>query len=116
MDERIEKAFAVANYMATLSNQRRILLEEYNQKLVYYTNGASFKITPELINFTKTTLDLGHTEDVAFVDVNNFPVVINNVQEFFDKIVGIYYESTNDYAVQYADLKTKRKISDIVEL
>jgi hypothetical protein len=116
MDERIEKAFAVANYMATLSNQRRILLEEYNQKLVYYTNGASFKITSELINFTKTTLDLGYTEDVAFVDVNNFPVVVNNVQEFFDKIVEIYYESTNDYAVRYADLKIKRKISDIVEL
>ena len=31
MDERIEKAFGVANYMATLSNQRRIILEEFNQ-------------------------------------------------------------------------------------
>ena len=59
MDERIEKAFEVANYMATLSNQRRIVLEEYNQKLVHYINGATFRITPELINLTKTILDLG---------------------------------------------------------
>jgi cystathionine beta-lyase/cystathionine gamma-synthase len=116
MDERIEKAFEVANYMATLSNQRRILLEEYKQKLVHYINGASFNITPELINFTKTVLDLGYTEDVAFVDANNFPVIINDVQEFFDKISLIYFESTNNYAVRYADLKRKRKISDIVEL
>ena len=116
MDERIEKAFAVANYMATLSNQRRILLEEYTQKLVFYINGASFKITPELITFTKIILDLGYTEDVAFVDVNNFPVIINDVQDFFDKISLTYFESTNDYAAKYADLKSKRKISDIVEL
>jgi hypothetical protein len=116
MDERIEKAFAVANYMSTLSNQRRIILEEYNQKLVYYTNGASFKITPELITFTKTVLDLGYNEDVAFVDINNFPVIINDVQEFFDKISLIYFESTNAYAAKYAELKSKRKISDIVEL
>jgi hypothetical protein len=110
MDERIEKAFAVANYMATLSNQRRLLLEEYTQQLVYYANGATFKITPELINFTKTVLDLGYTEDVAFVDVNNLPIIIHDVQSFFDIISLIYFESTNEYAVRYADLKTKRKI------
>jgi hypothetical protein len=116
MDERIEKAFAVANYMATLSNQRRIILEEYNQKLVYYINGASFNITPELINFTKTVLDLGHTEDVAFVDANKFPVIINDVKKFFDDIVSIFFESTNSYAAKFAEIKSKRKIADIVDL
>ena len=116
MDERIEKAFAVANFMATLSNQRRIILEELNQKLVYYTNGATFKITPELINFTKTTLDLGHATDVAFIDSNKFPVIISNVQEFFDNIVEIYFESLNEYAAKFADIKSKRKIEDIVGL
>jgi hypothetical protein len=116
MDERIEKAMAVANYMATLSNQRRIILEEYNQKLVYYLNGATFKISPELINFTKTVIDIGHTEDVAFLDSNNFPVTINNVEKFFDDITTIYFEETNTYAAKYAEIKSKRKISDIVEL
>jgi len=116
MDERIEKAFAVANYMATLSNQRRIILEEYNQKLVYYINGASFNITPELINFTKTVLDLEYTEDVAFVDSNKFPVIINDVRKFFDDIVSIFFESTNDYAAKFAEIKSKRKIADIVDL
>jgi hypothetical protein len=116
MDERIEKAFAVANYMATLSNQRRIVLEEYTQKLIYYINGATFKISPELINFTKTMLDLDYTEDVAFLDSNNFPVIINDVQKFFDDIILIYFESTNEYAAKYAEIKSKRKVSDIVEL
>ena len=116
MDPRIEKAFAVANYMATLSNQRRILLEEYSQKLVYYTNGATFMISPELINFTKILLELGHTAEVAFIDTNNFPVVIVDVQDFFDNIVAAYFGATNEYAARYAELKSKRKVGDIVEL
>jgi hypothetical protein len=116
MDEKIEKAFAVANYMATLSNQRRIILEQYNQSLIYYVNGATFKITPELINFTKTTLDLGYTEDIAFIDANNFPVIIHDVQQFFDIITEIYYQNLNSYAVKFAEINSKRKVSDIVEL
>lgn len=116
MDERIEKAFQVANYMATLSNQRRIILEEFNQRTVHYVNGGTFKITPELISFTKTVLDIGQTEDVAFVDTNEFPVVIENVQEFFDSIVAVYFQAVNEYAAKFADIKSKRKIEDIVSL
>lgn len=116
MDERIEKAFAVANYMATLSNQRRIILEEFNQSLVYYQNGGTFKITTELIVFVKTALDLGHDSDVPFIDINNYPVLINDVQEFYDKIVEIYFQAVNNYSVKFAEIKSKRKIGDIVSL
>ncbi len=116
MDERLEKAFAVANYMSTLSNQRRIILEEFNQKLVYYENGGTFKIDLELINFTKTMLDLGYTHDVPFIDVNSFPVVITDVKQFFDKISLIYITSLNEYSVKFAQIKAKRKIGDMVEL
>jgi hypothetical protein len=116
MDDKIEKAFAAANYMATLSNQRRLILEEYRQQLVFYTNGATFHITPELINFTKTVLDLGYTEDAAFVDANQLPVIIADVQKFFDTITDIYFEELNNYAAKYTALKSKRKVEDIVSL
>ena len=66
--------------------------------------------------FTKTILDLGYTEDVAFVDANKFPVIINDVQKFFDDIVSIFFESTNDYAAKFSEIKSKRKIADIVDL
>lgn len=116
MDERIEKAFSVANYMATLTNQRRIILEEYNQSLLYYINGGTFKITPELINFVKTVIDLGYTSDVPLLDSNNLPIVISDVTDFFNKIVEIHFQTLNDYAVKHADLKSKRKIGDIVQI
>lgn len=116
MDERIEKAFEVANYMATLSNQRRIILEELEQKLTYYINGATFKIDSQLIAFVRSVIDLGHTQDIAFLDSNKFPVVIKNVEVFFEDITSIYFEAINEYSVKYADLSKKRKVEDIVSL
>jgi len=116
MDERLEKAFGVANYMATLSNQRRIILEEFKQKLIHYENGGTFEISPTLINFTKTVLDLSYTHDVPFIDVNGFPIVVPDVQKFFDEILLKYMTALNEYSVKFADLKSKRKLADIVEL
>lgn len=116
MDEKIEKAFAVANYMSTLSNQRRIILEEYTQKLVYYINGATFKVDYNLINFAKNLVDLGHTEDIAFVDANNQPVIITDVQDFLDNIISVYFEAVNEYATKFAEIKRKRKVQDLVDL
>lgn len=116
MDEKLEKAFEVANYMATLSNQRRIILEEFNQKTVFYINGGTFKITPELISFVYLMISTNHTEDVAFIDANNFPVIIDDVQKFYNTIVDIYFKAANEYAAKFAEIKNKRKVEDIVSL
>jgi len=116
MDERIEKAFAVANYMATLSNQRRLILEEFQQKLLYYQNGGTFKVSPELINFVKTAIDLGHVQDIPFLDANGWPVMIDDVPKFFEEIVSTYFEAVNDYSAKFTDIKSKRKIKDLVSL
>ena len=116
MDERLEKAFNAANLMMTLSNQRKIILEEFDQRLVYYKNGGTFKVTPELISFVRITIDLGHTSDIPFIDSNNFPVVIDDVQDFFDQLISIYYQSLNEYSVKFSELKSKRRIKDIVSL
>lgn len=116
MDEKIEKAFDVANYMATLSNQRRVILEEFNQKTVYYINGGTFKITPELISFVRLMIEDGYIEDIAFIDANHFPVIINKVQSFYDDIVNIYFSSANEYAVKFAEIKNKRCVEDIIAL
>ena len=116
MDERIEKAFEVVNYMATLSNQRRLLAEEVDQKLIYYINGSTFKISPSLINFTKLMIDLQRTVDAVFIDDNNNPVVVADVQEFFDSITAQYFEVINNYSFKFSAIKSKRKISDLIDL
>ena len=116
MDEKIQKAFEVVNYMATLSNQRRLLAEEVDQKLIYYINGSTFKITPTLINFAKLMIDLKRTSDTVFIDDNNNPVIVADVQEFFDSITAQYFEVINSYSSKFLAIKSKRKISDLIDL
>ena len=116
MDERIEKAFETANYMATLSNQRRIILEEFNQQLIYYINGAVFKIDSNLITYIKTVLDLGHTTDIVFVDSNSSPVQIQDVQEFFNAVVEQYFLALNTYSNKYTEIKKQRRVQGLIEL
>lgn len=116
MDERLDKAFAIANYRVTLSNQRRIINEEFEQQLVHYHNGGTFKINSLLLTYTKMMLDLGYTHDVPFLDVNHFPVVIPDVKNFFDTILLTYVTALNVYSAKFAELKSKRKIGDMLEL
>jgi hypothetical protein len=116
MDERVEKAFAVANYMATLSNQKRIIKEEFDQKLAFYINGGTFSVTPDLIAFTKSLVDLGHTQEITFIDLNKMPIMISDVQKFLQDIVSVYFEAVNEYSSKHAEIKSKRKLSDIVDL
>jgi hypothetical protein len=115
MDERLEKAFQTANYMASLSNLRRVILEEFNQSLVYYTQGATFTVDQQLISFVKVLIDIGYTESII-LDDNSIPVNITDLQEFFTKILSIYAEATNGYLFKYKELKVKRKVEALVEL
>ena len=116
MDERVQKAFDNANYMATLVSQKNILNEEFLQSLLYYENGGTFTSSKELINFSKTLLDIGYTENVVLVDDNNTPINIENLKIFFDKVVSVYFESANAYYNKHSSLIKQRKIESLIDL
>ncbi len=115
MNESLEKAFQTANFMASLTGQRKLALEEYKQGLIHYQSGASFTITRELINFVKLLLDSEYTQDVVLIDDNDMPVQIKDVQEFYDNILDQYFQSANQYFSKYSALKKQRKVEDLVK-
>jgi hypothetical protein len=116
VDEKVQKAFDNANYMATLVSQKNILNEEFSQNLIHYENGGAFTASKELINFTKTLLDVGYLENVTVIDNNNTPVNIENLKQFFDKIISVYFESVNEFYNKYTALIQHRKIESLVDL
>jgi beta-lactamase class D len=116
MDERIEKAFETANYMATLSNQKRIIKEEFEQALIYYINGSTFQINTALIAYVNTVVKSDQATEVVFIDTNGIPVLIDNIQKFYSDITAQYTKATRTYFEKYSDIRVKRKIKDIVEL
>jgi hypothetical protein len=116
VDERVQKAFDNANYMATLVSQKNILNEELAQSLLYYENGGTFTASKELINFTKTLLDIGYLENVVLVDDNNTPINIEDLKVFFDKIISTYFEAVNEFYNKHNALIKQRKIESLIDL
>ena len=115
MDEQIEKAFQTANYKATLTNQRNVAFEEFQQSLIYYTNGSSFQISLELMSFVKSLIDFGSLNCIL-IDVNQIPVNIENLKSFYNEISAQYFKASNEYFSKYSELKSKRRIQDLISI
>ena len=115
MDERLEKAFQTANFMATLSNLRRVAFEEFQQNLIFYYQGSSFTVDKELICFVKILIDQGITESII-LDDNNIPLKIQDLPNFLVEIQDTYSKATNEYLIRYGEIKSKRSVEGIIDL
>jgi hypothetical protein len=113
MDERLKKALDFSNYMITLSNQKRILLEQYNNDLIYYFNGGQFIVTTQLISFCQSLIQLKQTETIL-VDDNGTPVEVEVLEDFTKNIINVYFSASNRYLTEYNKLKKNRTIEGIV--
>jgi hypothetical protein len=115
MDEHVEKAFQTANYMATLNNQRNVAFEEFQQSLIHYINGSSFQISLELMTFVKSLIDSGNLNCIL-IDINQIPVNIENLKGFYEEISAQYFKASNEYFSKYSELKSKRRIQDLISV
>jgi len=114
MDERLEKALDFSNYMMTLNNQKRILRERFEEGLLYFYSGSQFTITKELINFCKAMAEADQDE-IVLIDDNSNPALIQNVDEFYEKILAQYFEAANAYHADYMSLKKNRSVEKLVD-
>ena len=85
-------------------------MENAYKKRIVITGGAGFIGS----HLAEGLLSSGW--DAVVLDDNNFPALIDNLQEFLEEISNVYNEATREYADKYNDIRVKRKISDIVEL
>lgn len=116
MDDKVQKAYEVANYMTTLANQKSILKQEYKQNLVYFFQGHTFQVSRELITFVKSLIDLGQTTDVVLIDDNELPVTVEDLNIFLENVLNQYFMAVNGYQSKYQQLKLSRKVESLVQL
>lgn len=116
MQEQLKKALEFSNYKQTFAIQRKTLKEKIEAKLTYGFGGGIFKINRELLNFVQVLCDQGRTAGVVLLDVNETPVLVENLEDFRNEIFDRYFTATNEYFEEYQDLKKSRSVEKLLEL
>jgi hypothetical protein len=50
------------------------------------------------------------------LDMNNNPILIQNIANFYDRAYNIYYTALADFGTSYNQLKSQRSVESILEL
>ena len=114
MAAKLQTALEFSNYRQTLNNQKEVLKAKTESLLSYSINGGTFTIDRELITFVKVLIDDKHT-DAILLDIYNHPIAID-LQNFYSEIMSRYFEVTNDYYVEYENIRKARKVSSVLDL
>lgn len=115
MDERLAKALSIANVMITLNGQKRMLKERFLENLIVYKNGSQFNVTTQLLTFVNMLITQGHDTNVVLIDDNSTPVKIENLSEFYEDILDVYFRASNDYQLKYDELKKQRSVERLID-
>lgn len=115
MQEEFKKALDFSNYRQTFSIQRKTLKEKIDAKLTYGINGGIFKIDRSLLNFVEMLIYKDRSENVVILDVNENPILIENLVDFREEIFDRYFTATLEYYEEYQNLKKSRSVETLLE-
>lgn len=112
VDDKLAKALEASNYRLTLNIQRENSKLKLKNHLVYSQNGGLFKITQDFISFIFALSQ--SKESSVILDSNENPILIKNLQTFFEEILSIYQEAMNEYLIEYEKFKKLRNTKTLV--
>jgi hypothetical protein len=114
MSAKLTKALEFANYRVTLNNQQAALRAKTEALLSYSINGGTFTIDRELLTFCKMLLD-NKKKQAVLLDIYKNPVQVE-LKLFYEEILSRYFEVTNEYFVEYENLKKARQVNRVVDI
>ena len=115
MQEQLAKALDFANYQQTFSIQKKILKERSEAKLTYGINGGIFRIDRDLLTFVEILINKGRTDAVVLLDINQNPILIDDLTAFRDQIFDRYFQVTNEYFEHYQNIKKSRSVEKLLD-
>lgn len=116
MDEKLKAALDFSQFRQAFAIQHKILKEKNQAKLTYGHNSGIFKIDRELICFVQMLLDKGRTSSVVLLDINDNPILVENLSTFQEEIMDRYFTATNEYFEEYQKIKKSRSIEKLIDL
>lgn len=114
MDTRLEKALDFSNYRMILNTRQENLKTLMENKLVLSYEGGLFKINQSLLSFIYTLLSQG-IEEYIFIDQNDSPILISDVNAFYQKAKEKYESTIKQYFSSFQKLNEARNIRKVID-
>ena len=116
MEDTLKSALEFSNFRKNLELQKKTLKDKLAGSLTIGHNGGIFYIDQALIVFVEFLISKSRIENVPIIDNNGNPINIKNIFEFQEKILDVYFTSTNDYLLNFEKLKVTRSNIDLLKL
>lgn len=112
IDERLQGALEFSNYLSTLNRQKENAKLRLQNSLTYSKNGGIFAVNTGLISFIYALVSTGKKKSII-LDINENAIPVDNLKDFYDAIVDIYYASMNEYMAECQSFKQGRTVKTL---
>jgi len=111
----IEKAYDFINFRTTIVNQKHILVSQVEERLTCHLNGGIFKAEPGFIAFIGDLISSGY-EMAPIIDLNDNPILIEDLKGFKNMLLSCYVETVQDYWNDWQKIRTERDLKKIADV
>lgn len=103
--ESIQNIIDQSELLVSINNKKKVLKERLDAELTFGQSGGIFKITVELMSHVRFMTSTGKTHNVVLLDINQTPVLINNLEKFSNDIQDRYFSAISKYHAEYSKLQ-----------
>lgn len=107
MDTRLQKALELSNSIDLITNQRNQALTKFKQNQILFYNGGTFCADLTFLGAVQALKCLEETDHIV-VDINNTPIKLLDIEEFYFLVQGKIIESTRQYYQEFEEIKKIR--------
>jgi hypothetical protein len=115
MDSRLEKALDFSNFRMILSTRKKNLMRLFDNKLLFHYNSGIFKATPEFLAFLVTVILREKQGGFIFIDQNDNPIHIENLDDFYNEAFNKYKTAIKQYYDSYQKLTEAKEIRKVLD-
>lgn len=116
MDPRLKAALEFSDYRQVLNQQRQQLQDRIDSELTIGYNGGLFKINIALISFLELLISKGKKNNTPIFDVNNNPIMIEDIESFKDDIFDRYMTLAHSSYIEYETIKKSRTVKKLLDV
>ncbi len=116
MEDILQQALNFSSFRKNIEIQKKTIKDKLHASLTIGYDGGIFYIDRSLIVFVNFLIDSGRIENFPILDSNSTPILIKDVKDFQNKILDVYFESTNKYILEFEKIKSTRSPVDLLKL